>query len=315
MRKTGYLYDDRYRLHDTGSYHPETDQRLKAIHTGITEAGLLERLCVFPAEPPERRWIETVHESRYVERFKSACRSQNASFDSPDNPICADTFETAMLAAGGAIEAARRVMSGTLDNAFCALRPPGHHAESNRAMGFCYFNNAAIVSRYLQSAWHVGRVGIVDFDVHHGNGTQHLFEEDPSVFYYSIHQHPSFAYPGTGREFEKGKGAGYGFTLNVTVLPGQGDEAYMALMEKTLLPAFKDFKPEVIVVSTGFDAHSDDDMSDINLSTAGFFWIMEKIAEMADAYSDGRLISILEGGYSLRRLPELARDHITILLG
>jgi acetoin utilization deacetylase AcuC-like enzyme len=157
-------------------------------------------------------------------------------------------------------------------------------------------------------------VGIVDFDVHHGNGTQHIFEGDPTVFYYSIHQHPSFAYPGTGREFESGKDFGHGYTKNSPVLPGHGDEEYKRLMKRDLFPAFEEFKPQAILVSTGFDAHREDEMSDIKLSTEGFSWIMQKLVELADRYSDGKIISILEGGYSLRRLPELAANHVEILL-
>jgi acetoin utilization deacetylase AcuC-like enzyme len=206
-------------------------------------------------------------------------------------------------------------MKGELDNAFCAVRPPGHHAEVNRAMGFCYFNNIALAARHLQNKWGMKRIGIIDFDVHHGNGTQSIFEEDPSVFFYSIHEHPSFAYPGTGREFEKGSGPGLGFTLNSPVLPGHGDKEYKELLQRDLFPAFEEFKPEVILVSAGFDAHIDDDMSDIKLSTEGFSWIMKNIVEMADRYSKGRIVSILEGGYSLLRLPELITNHIKILLG
>jgi acetoin utilization deacetylase AcuC-like enzyme len=182
-------------------------------------------------------------------------------------------------------------------------------------MGFCYFNNIAIAARYIQKEWGVLRVGIVDFDVHHGNGTQKAFERDPTVYYYSIHEHPSFAYPGTGREFERGIGEGMGYTLNTPVLPGMGDDEYKALLKKDLIPAFARFKPEVILVSAGFDAHIDDDMSDINLSTEGYSWIAEQLVEMAEIYSMGRLISILEGGYSVERLPELVRNHLEILLG
>jgi acetoin utilization deacetylase AcuC-like enzyme len=181
-------------------------------------------------------------------------------------------------------------------------------------MGFCYFNNVAVAARYLQNQWGIQRVGIIDFDVHHGNGTQHIFEQDPSVYYYSIHEHPSFAYPGTGREFEYGKNAGHGYTKNSPVLPGQDDTEYKRLIEKDLIPAFEKFMPEVILVSVGFDAHMDDEMSDMNLSTAGFSWIMQKIVELGRQHSKGRIISVLEGGYSLERLPELAANHVEILL-
>jgi acetoin utilization deacetylase AcuC-like enzyme len=205
--------------------------------------------------------------------------------------------------------------SWTLDNVFCAVRPPGHHAESNKAMGFCYFNNVAIAARFIQKEYGISRVGIIDFDVHHGNGTQHIFDQDPTVFYYSIHQHPSFAYPGTGREFENGNSLGHGFTKNSPILPGHGDDEYKRLMEKDLFPVFEEFKPEVILVSAGFDAHMKDDMSDMKLSTEGFSWIMQTIVALADRYSKGRLISVLEGGYSLKYLPELAKNHVEALLG
>jgi acetoin utilization deacetylase AcuC-like enzyme len=314
MKRTGFLYDERYLLHKTGPYHPEVPERLTAIYEGIVQAGLIEKLIRVPAVPAELQWVLNVHTGEYVKRLEAACRSGKQMFDSPDNQMCAQTYETALLAVGGILEACRAVLEGRLDNAFCAVRPPGHHAEVSRAMGFCYFNNVAIAARYIQKQFGVARVGIVDFDVHHGNGTQHIFEDDPTVYYYSIHQHPSFAYPGTGREFEYGRGDGYGFTKNSPVLPGQGDEDYRRLLERDLFPAFADFRPEAIIVSAGFDGHHDDDMSDTKLSTEFYTWMMQQIMEMANTYSSGRLVSVLEGGYCLRRLPELARHHVEILL-
>ena len=315
MRKrTGFLYDERYQQHLTGNYHPEVPDRLPSIYKGIEDAGLLEKLTLIEATPADLKWVETIHDPNYIKRFATACAAGNNILDSPDNQMCTVSYEVALLAVGGVLEATRLVMEAKLDNAFCAVRPPGHHAEVDKAMGFCYFNNVAIAARYLQKEWGIKRVGIVDFDVHHGNGTQHIFERDPSVFYYSIHQHPSFAYPGTGREFERGQGSGYGFTKNSPVLPGNGDAEYKQLLQRDLFPAFADFKPEVILVSCGFDAHIDDNMSDIELTTEGFTWIIEKIVEMAAWYAKGRLISVLEGGYSLRRLPELARNHVKVLL-
>ena len=314
MKKTGFLYDDRFLLHDTGLYHPEVPERLQAVFNGIQATGLLPQLKQLQAGPADLQWIETVHETHYIRRFQAACKSGDTMMDSPDNQMSAETYETALLAVGGVLEAARLVITGTIDNAFCAVRPPGHHAESSRAMGFCYFNNVAVAAHFLQRQGGIQRVGIVDIDVHHGNGTQHIFDQDSSVFYYSIHQHPSFAFPGTGREFEKGSGPGYGFTLNSPVLPGRDDSEYQRLIRKDLLPAFEAFKPEVIIVSTGFDAHVDDDMSDIRLSTEGYTWIMQQIVQMAAAYCKGRVISVLEGGYSLERLPELAGNHVAVLL-
>jgi len=312
--RTGFLYDERYQEHLTGNYHPEVPDRLPAVYKGIEDAGLLERLTLIKATPADLKWVETVHDPAYIKRFQSACSIGDNIFDSPDNQMCTASYEIALLAVGGVLEAVRLVMEGKLDNAFCAVRPPGHHAEIDKAMGFCYFNNVAIAARYIQNQWEIKRIGIVDFDVHHGNGTQHIFEHDPTVFYYSIHQHPTFAYPGTGREFELGKDAGYGFTKNSPVLPGQGEKEYKQLLQKDLFPAFAEFKPEVILVSSGFDAHIDDNMSDIKLTTEAFSWIIEKIVGLANRYAQGRLISVLEGGYSIKRLPELACKHVEVLL-
>ena len=314
MKRTGYLHDNRYLLHDTGPYHPEMSDRLIAVYNGIKDAGLLDQLTLIPAVRADLKWIETVHAPSYIRRFEEVCLSGNRTFDYPDNQMCVDTYETAFLAVGGILDVARRIMAGELDNAFCAVRPPGHHAERDQAMGFCYLNNVAIAARYLQMEHGIQRVGIIDADVHHGNGTQHIFEKDPTVFYYSIHQHPSFAFPGTGREFEEGVEGGEGFTKNSPVLPGQGDDIYERLIQSDLLPAFDRFKPEVIIVSTGFDGHQDDDMSDVNLSTEGYSWIMETIMKLGDQHAAGRVISVLEGGYCLERLGELAANHARILL-
>jgi acetoin utilization deacetylase AcuC-like enzyme len=314
MKKTGFLYDERYLLHDTGPNHPESPDRLRAIYQGIKQADLLPNLILIQAIQADLKWVETVHSTNYINRFKAACRSTTTTFDWPDNQICAHTFEIALLAVGGVLDTVRRVMTGEIDNAFCAVRPPGHHAEHESAMGFCYFNNVAIAAKYLQAEWNIQRIGIVDFDVHHGNGTQHIFEKDPTVFYYSIHQHPTFAFPGTGRVFETGEGKGEGSTRNYPVLPGHGDKEYHGLVERDLVPVMEAFSPEVILVSAGFDAHVDDDMSDIILSTDGYTRIMQRIVALADLSSNGRLISVLEGGYCINRLPELAANHVKILL-
>lgn len=314
MKKTGYLHDMRYLLHDTGPYHPEMPERLIAIHDGIKDGGMLEHLTIISASRADLKWIETIHDKSYIRRFEEVCLSGHLIFEDQDNGICTETYETAFLAVGGILDTIDMVMEGKIDNAFCAVRPPGHHAEVNKAMGFCYFNNVAIAARYLQMKWGIQRVGIIDFDVHHGNGTQHIFETDPTVFYYSIHEHPSFAYPGTGREFENGAVEGKGFTKNSLILPGQGDDIYKMLIEKDLLPAFERFEPEIIIVSTGFDAHKDDEMADINVTTEGFSWIMETIMQLGDKYSKGRVISVLEGGYCIPMLPELAKNHVGILL-
>lgn len=314
MRKTGFLFDKRYLLHETGPYHPEVPERLTAIYKGIEEGDLLSSLTRIEADRARRRWIEAVHDSAYIDRFGDACFSGKKIFEHPDNQMCSDTYETAFLAVGGILKTIDLLMAGEIDNAFCAVRPPGHHAERDHALGFCYFNNVAIAARYLQQKWGVEKVGIVDFDVHHGNGTQHIFEQDSSVFYGSIHEHPTFAFPGTGREFEYGTGPGYGYTKNIPVLPGQGDKEYKELVEEGLVKDIERFGPDFILISTGFDGHRDDDMSDIQLSTEWYTWVMQKLMALADHLCRGRLISVLEGGYCLRRLPELAHNHVACLL-
>ncbi len=314
MKRTGFLFDRRYMLHETGGFHPEAPERLTAIYQGIEEGGLLPSLTLVQATPAELRWIETVHPRSYIDRFNDACIQGKKMLDTPDNQMCAETYSTALLAVGGILNTVRMVMEDRIDNAFCAVRPPGHHAEVSEAMGFCYFNNVAIAARYLQREWGIEKVGIIDFDVHHGNGTQHIFEKDPTVCYYSIHEHPSFAFPGTGRVFEKGSAEGTGFTHNHPILPGEGDEEYRKIVTSQMVPAIDAFEPEFLLTSTGFDAHCDDDMSGIQLSTEFFTWIMQQIVALAQRHTKGRVVSVLEGGYCLKRLPELARNHVSVLL-
>jgi acetoin utilization deacetylase AcuC-like enzyme len=315
MKRTGFLYDDRYLLHVTFEGHPESPARLRSIHSRLTASGVLEKLTLISAEVANQRWIEAVHKIQYILRFEEACLMGFEDFDHQDNSVCRDTYEIALLAVGGILRTVDDMMSGAIDNAFCAVRPPGHHAEMDTAMGFCFFNNIAIAAKYLQKKWGIGRVGIIDFDVHHGNGTQHTFENDPTVFYYSIHEHPSFAYPGTGREFEAGKGEGNGYTLNSPVLPGRGDDEYRRMIMKDLVPTFDAFKPEVILLSAGFDAHESDLMSGVNLTTEGYDFITDEILKLVDRHAGGRVISVLEGGYNLDVLPILVENHIKKLAG
>jgi acetoin utilization deacetylase AcuC-like enzyme len=313
MKRTGFVYDERYLLHTTGEYHPESPERLKAIYQGLSESGLLDKLVMITPEKAKQQWIEAVHNIRYIMRFEETCIMGLPEFDHPDNGICRESYDIALLAVGGILKAIDAVMEGKVDNAFCAVRPPGHHAEADKPMGFCYFNNVAIGARYLQKQHGIERVGIIDFDVHHGNGTQHIFDQDPTVFYYSVHEHPSFAYPGTGREFETGVADGTGFTRNSPILPGKGDDEYRKVIMQDLVPAFKQFRPEVVLLSAGFDAHVSDLMSGTSLTTDGYDFISEVIVNLVDKFADGRVISVLEGGYNLDILPLLVENHIKIL--
>jgi acetoin utilization deacetylase AcuC-like enzyme len=315
MKKTGFVFDERYLLHNTGDWHPESAERLRVIVDGLKESGLMDQLIRIEPEPANQRWIESVHHVNYIMRFSDACAMGMQEIDHNENVICRESYDAALLAAGGVITALDWMMKGDVETAFCAVRPPGHHAEADKAMGFCYFNNVAIGARYLQRQWNVERVGIIDFDVHHGNGTQHIFESDPTVYYYSIHEHPSFAYPGTGRDFDKGIGEGEGYTLNSLILPGRGDHDYRRKLTEDLIPEFKRFQPEVILVSAGFDAHTSDMMSGVNLSTDGYDFISELIMNLANTLTGGRVVSVLEGGYNLQILPLLVENHIKHLAG
>jgi acetoin utilization deacetylase AcuC-like enzyme len=277
---------------------------------GLTGEGLLDDLVQIAAEPANQRWIETVHNIHYIMKFEEACMWGLPDFEHQDNSICRETYDTALLAVGGVLKAIDAVMSGEVKNAFCAVRPPGHHAESNQAMGFCYFNNVAIGARYLQQEYDVEKVCIIDFDVHHGNGTQHIFDTDNTVFYYSIHEHPSFAYPGTGREFETGFSTGEGFTKNSPILPGRGDDEYRDKLLNDLVPTFREFAPDAVLLSAGFDAHENDLMSGTNLSTEGYELVNDTIFELIRSTTGGKVVSVLEGGYDLQILPVLVANHI-----
>jgi acetoin utilization deacetylase AcuC-like enzyme len=313
MKRTGFVYDDRYLLHDTGQFHPESPERLKAIVAHLKATGLYEKMTIIAPERAHQRWVEAVHNIHYIMRFDDACVMGLHEFEHPDNAICRETFETAFWAVGGVLKAIDAIMTGQVDKVFCAVRPPGHHAEVDTPMGFCYFNNVAIGARYLQKQYDIERVAIIDFDVHHGNGTQHIFDQDPTVLYYSIHEHPSFAYPGTGREFEVGIGTGDGYTVNSPVLPGRGDEEYRRLLMQDMVPAIKRFEPQFILVSAGFDAHEGDLMSGTRVSTDGYDFISEVIMNLVRRYCDGKVVSVLEGGYNLEILPMLVENHIKIL--
>jgi acetoin utilization deacetylase AcuC-like enzyme len=217
------------------------------------------------------------------------------------------------LAAGGVVNAADAVARGEAGRAFCAVRPPGHHAERSNAMGFCFFNNVAIAAEYLRHQHGIERIAILDWDVHHGNGTQHYFEADPNVFFCSIHQHPDTLYPGTGYAEERGTGAGMGATLNVPMAPGSGDEEYRRAFETTILPALDRFRPEFLLISAGFDAHRADPLGHIKLSTEMFGWMTLHAMELARRHCGGRIVSVLEGGYDLTALADSVQAHLEVL--
>jgi len=313
MKKTAFLYDPVFTRHETGLGHPESPQRLKAILDRLESSGLLAA-CLRPEvkEAPLAA-VERLHNRAYIEHIEFQCRLSRHFYEGPDTVGSSQTYRAALMAAGAVMQACDLVMTGKAANAFCAVRPPGHHAERDEAMGFCFFNNVAIAARHLLDCHGLARVAIVDWDVHHGNGTQHAFYDDPSVFYFSCHQWPH--YPGTGRRDEEGDGNGKGFTLNAPLAAGSTDVDFLQAIRERLRPAMDRFGPEFILVSAGFDAHVDDPLSRTMVSTDGFAAMTREVLDMAASHCSGRLVSVLEGGYNLNALAAAVEAHMRLLTG
>jgi len=310
---TAFLYDDRFLDHDAGAGHPERKERLQSAIRHLRARPWFGDLLSVEAKSCERRWIEEIHESKYIDRASEACRKGLPFLDVADVGICGASCDVAYLAAGGALVLGDKVVSGEAQNGFSLSRPPGHHAERNLALGFCLFNNVAVLARYLQKQHGLDKILILDWDVHHGNGTQHTFEQDPSVLYVSTHQYPF--YPGTGAASETGSGRGEGATLNCPMPAGADDILYESAFKDRILPKVDGFKPDAVIISAGFDAHVEDPLAQINLSTDFFGWMSERMMEVADKHSGGRLISMLEGGYNINRLPLCIEEHLKVLAG
>lgn len=315
MRRTGIVSDERFLLHDTGPGHPERADRLRAIYAAIERHPQLSTFRRIAGVPVEMEWVRTVHCDEYTERLADACRRGQRYIDTPDSTICRESFEIARLAAGGVLAAVDAVMAGELDNAFCAIRPPGHHAENHVSMGFCLFNNIAIAAQYVRRRYGIERVFILDWDVHHGNGTQHTFEADPNVLFCSMHEHPRYLFPGTGWPNEQGYGDGLGTTINLTFLPHTGDGEWVGAFEDVVVPAAQRFAPQFVLVSAGFDAHIDDPLATLAVTDAAFAWISHRITELAGEWCDGRLVTLLEGGYDLDALSRCVGLHLEMLAG
>jgi len=290
--------DPRYREHVGPAGHPERPERLAAVEAAFeARPDGLARLAPRPATDDELLWV---HARAHVEALARAA-GRSGQLD-PDTYLSPASHDVARLAAGGSVELALRIARGETQRGFAAVRPPGHHAEGDRAMGFCLFNNAALAARAVQREAGVERVMLVDWDVHHGNGTQHSFESDPSVYYVSTHQYPY--YPGTGAAGECGVGRGEGATLNLPLPAGCGDEEYLGLFQRVLAPAARAFRPDYWIVSCGFDAHEDDPLAAMRLTRSGFASLTAVVRALADELCEGRLLFVLEGGYSLLGLRE-----------
>lgn len=314
MTKLGLVMDSRFQRHDTGHNHPERPERLAAIEAELQRRGLADRCTRLPPRDATNEELLRIHAQGYILRLRRACERGDMFIDVPDSAVCGESFEIARLAAGSAVVAVDAVMSGTVERACALLRPPGHHAERDRSMGFCLFNNIAIAAAHLLEVERLSRVLILDWDVHHGNATQHSFDSDARVLFISLHGHPGVLYPGTGYASERGVGAGEGFTLNIPMLPGADDAAYRAAFETTIAPAVDAFAPEFILVSAGFDAHRADPVGNLALETNTFGWMTDWVTERAGRFCSGRLVSFLEGGYDLDALAESCALHVERML-
>lgn len=313
MTRTGLLYDPVFLQHDPGAYHPERPERLTAILRRLEQSGLLANLVRVAPRPVELSWLETVHTQPYPELVRTTCEAGLPVLPTGDTNVCRASYNVARVAAGGALAACDAVMQGQVRNAFCAVRPPGHHAGISGGMGFCVFNNVAVAARYLQRQHGLQRIAILDWDVHHGNGTQEIFYEDPTVLFQSTHLWPF--YPGTGLAGDTGAGEGEGFTINIPLDFDDGDSAIVQAFDEVFRPATVAFKPEFVLVSAGYDAHRDDSLGQMAVTDQGFKRLTEIVKELADQCCDGRLLLVLEGGYTHETLARNVCDSLVVMAG
>ena len=309
---TGIVSDLRFMGHRTADGHPESHLRLQAIYKALDLNPVIGRIIQITPRAADQREIELVHAPEYVARV-AATESHEHTPLSGDTHASSGSFQAAALAVGGLFEAVEQVVSGRLQNAFALVRPPGHHAEKSRALGFCLFNNIALAAEYARRQLGLKRVLIFDWDVHHGNGTQHIFENDPEILFFSIHQYPHF--PGTGFFTEAGRGAGEGYTINIPLTKGYGDGEYIVLVEHLLRPVALEFNPELILVSAGFDIHRSDPLGGMRLSERGFAALTRSIMDIAQACCNGKVVMSLEGGYNLKTIGRCVTATVAELAG
>jgi acetoin utilization deacetylase AcuC-like enzyme len=309
--KVGYVYDPVYLRHDTGE-HPENSRRLEAIIAGLEQSGLKQRLTLIRPRPATEAELALIHHKEHLDHVKELAAKGGGWLDI-ETVMSSGSYAAALHAAGGAIRAVDAVMAGEVGSAFALVRPPGHHTTPLKAMGFCIFNNVAIAARYALKEHGLGRVAIIDFDVHHGNGTQEAFYDDPAVLYVSTHQYPH--YPGTGGIKETGSGPAAGTNINIPLPAGCGDTEYERVFTQIIVPAVKRFRPEFILASAGFDASRGDELADMQVTVTGFAKIVSIINQLAVELCTGRLVLCLEGGYDLTAMASAVRAIFYVLLG
>lgn len=309
----GLITSQRFKDHHTGIGHPESPERLTAILNKISKSSIITSTKTFTPGLPNPEIPKIIHTGEYVNRVREACAKGAPIIDTIDNPISPDSYDVAVLAAGAVVEGVDLLFKDGLNSIMALIRPPGHHAEENMAMGFCLFNNVAIAARHAQKRHEVEKIVIIDFDVHHGNGTQHIFEQDPTVMYISTHQYPF--YPGTGSEKDTGIGAGINTTRNYPLEAGVGDKEIIDIFNNSVADIILSYNPDLIIISAGFDAHVFDPIGDLNVSTEGYYAISQTIFNLAQESCHGKILSVLEGGYNLTALADSVEVHLAALAG
>ncbi len=308
---TTVIYDDIYLKHDTGPHHPETSTRLINTIKYLQSTGVWQKLDIKKPRPATEEEISMVHSKSHIDKVAEIARMGGGYLD-PDTYVSSNSFKAALYAAGALLTAIDLLMSKKANNAFCLVRPPGHHATPIKGMGFCLFNNVAIAAKYIQSKYNLERIVIIDWDVHHGNGTQDTFYEDPAVMYFSIHRSPF--YPGTGEKEETGKGNGSGFTINIPLTYKTEPQTFLKIFDDIMEKRIKPFKPQFILISSGFDAYHLDPVGGLGLGTSDYNVLTKLTQNIAEDCCEGRIVSCLEGGYHLLDLPKCIEEHLNGLL-
>jgi acetoin utilization deacetylase AcuC-like enzyme len=311
MSEVGLVVDRRFEDHDTGAMHAERPARLRAIRSALEASRLASRCVRIPLRRAPDELLREVHSEGYIRALEDACAAGGGWLDA-DTVAGSESVEIARLAAGSLVALCEEVLAGRAARGFAAVRPPGHHAEVSAAMGFCLFNNVAIAAARLLREPGIERVLIVDWDVHHGNGTQHIFESDPRVFFFSVHQSP--LYPGTGAAEETGVGRGKGTTLNCPLPRGAGDAEFLGTLSGALVDSQESFRPQFVLVSAGFDAHAADPLAQLRVTTPAFGAATRIVRAIADRHAGGKIVSVLEGGYDLDALAASVGAHLEALL-
>lgn len=305
-----FYYHPIFLEHLKNTRHPERPERLQLIQQYLVEKQIWDKLQLKEPKPAEAKWIETTHSREYIKYVQKSCKSAPAILDSGDTIVTKKSYEAALYAVGACLMGIDDLMLLGSKAVFCAVRPPGHHAEYEHAMGFCLFNNVAIAARYALHNYGINKVFILDWDVHHGNGTQNTFEFTEEVYFCSVHESP--LYPGSGFISEIGKGRGEGYNLNIPLPPHSTDKDYLSVLDKRILPEIEKYQPELLIISAGFDAHDDDPLASMMLSTDCYFEMTEKLVNAMKNHGN-KILSVLEGGYHLNHLADSVFAHLSAL--